>query len=131
VNRFPWSRRRLYQHGSFALLPLGKSMLMFIYKNVNAAFDYLTIAMSSFFFVQAAVLAVKAMVGDHADAKQSGDGDGGANTVPLLPSAPPQLLPDTGSLDLMATTGRAQKPGVEAQRSNPLATMHPTNELGL
>jgi hypothetical protein len=38
-------------------------MLMFIYKNVNAAFDYLTISMS-FFFVQAAVLAVKAMVGD-------------------------------------------------------------------
>jgi hypothetical protein len=99
--------------------------------NISTAFDYLTIAMSSFFFVQAAVLAVKAMVGDHADAKQSGDGDGGMNTVPLLPSAPPQLLPDTGGLDLMATPRTALKPGVEAHRSNPLATMHPTDEVGL
>jgi hypothetical protein len=99
--------------------------------NISTAFDYLTIAMSSFFFVQAVVLAVKAMVGDHADANQSSDGDGGVNTVPLLPSAPPQLLPDTGSPDMMATTRRAQKPGVEAHRSNPLATMHPTDEGGL
>jgi hypothetical protein len=99
--------------------------------NISTAFDYLTIAMSSFFFVQAVVLAVKAMMGDHADAKQSGDDDGGVNTVPLLPSAPPQLLPDSGNLDLMATPRIAQKPGVEAHRSNPLATMHPTDEVGM
>jgi hypothetical protein len=87
--------------------------------NISTAFDYLTIAMSSFFFVQAAVLAVKAMVGDHADAKQSGDGDGGVNTVPLLPSAPPQLLPDTDDRQMPASTGAARSTGVESRR-NPL-----------
>jgi hypothetical protein len=88
--------------------------------NISTAFDYLTIAMSSFFFVQAAALAVKAMVGDHADAKRSGDGDGGVNTVPLLPSAPPQLLPDTSGLQMPAPTAAARITGIESRR-NPLA----------
>jgi hypothetical protein len=89
--------------------------------NISTAFDYLTIAMSSFFFVQAAALAVKAMVGDHADAKQSGDGDGGAASIlPLLSSAPPQLLPDTRGLQMPAPTAAAGSTGVE-QRRNPLA----------
>jgi hypothetical protein len=88
--------------------------------NISTAFDYLTIAMSSFFFVQAALLAVKAVVGDHADAKQSGDGDGGVNTVPLLPSAPPQLLPDSSGLQMPAPTAAAGSTGVELRR-NPLA----------
>jgi hypothetical protein len=91
--------------------------------NISTAFDYLTIAMSSFFFVQVVVLTVKAVVDHHADAKRNADGDDGAASIlPLLPPVPLQLLPDTDGLN-KSPSGTAQKHDVGSLRSNPLAAV--------